>query len=97
MKMSKVIEEVDVICQYKSNGEVIPIKFRFMNEDGIYEEYSVKGYKTIERAESVTTKDGIYVIPKDKIFECKIEVLDVSKVVRLYFSTMQTKWRLVIA
>ena len=32
--MSRVIDTVDVICQHKSNGEVIPLRFRLMNEDG---------------------------------------------------------------
>ena len=39
--MSRVIETVDVICQHKSNGEVIPLRFRLMNEDGQYESYAV--------------------------------------------------------
>ncbi len=94
--MSRVIEEVDVICQYKADGEIIPIKFRFMNDDGLYEEYTVKGYRTIERKMSQTTSDGIYVIPDDRIFECKIEILNISKVVRLYFSTRTVKWRLAL-
>ena len=94
--MSRVIEEVDVICQYKSDGEIIPIKFRFMNDDGVYEEYAVKRYRLIQKNMSITTNDGIYVIPDDRIFECKIDVLNISKVVRLYLSTRTIKWRLAI-
>ena len=35
--MSKIINEVDVICEHKADGSVIPLKFRFMNEDGEYD------------------------------------------------------------
>ena len=32
--MSRIIDEVDVICQHKADGSIIPLRLRFMNEDG---------------------------------------------------------------
>ncbi len=40
--MSKIINDVDVICEMKPSGDVIPMKFRIQNEDGEYETYIVK-------------------------------------------------------
>ncbi len=38
---------VDVICQFKKDGSIVPIKFRVLTEDGEYQEFTVeiKGYR----------------------------------------------------
>ena len=38
--MGRIIDKVDVICEHKSDGTVIPLRFRLMNEDGAYEAYT---------------------------------------------------------
>ena len=66
--MSKVIDAVDVICQHKYNGEIIPIRFRLMNEDGEYENYTIKGYRNISHPGPYTTPDNLYVSSSTYIF-----------------------------
>ena len=94
--MSRIIEELDVICQFKSDGEILPIKFRFMNEDGYYKEYKVSGYRKIQINSVHTTDDGITIGPNDKLYRCR--VIDDGRIleVRMYFSVNQCKWRLAI-
>lgn len=94
--MSKVIDAVDVICQHKYNGEIIPIRFRLMNEDGEYENYTIKGYRNISHPGPYTTPDNLYVSSSTYIFECIVVVLNSKKRVRLYFETLNCKWRIAI-
>ena len=89
-----VVEQVDVICEYKSDGKLIPYKFRIMNEDGEYETYSVKEYRELPKKGAYTTQDGIYVSNKDRILECKIVILGTQKITRLYYNPDLEKWRL---
>ena len=94
--MSRVIDTVDVICQHKSNGEVIPLRFRLMNEDGQYENYTIKGYRTVTHPGPYTTPDGLYVSYSTFVFECVVVVLAYKRKVRLYFETHNSKWRIAI-
>ena len=95
--MSRVIDQVDVICQHKADGEVIPLRFRLMNEDGQYETYTIKGYRFLTHPGSYTTPDGIYVTRSTTfVYECVVVVLDYKKKVRLYYDTSNSKWRIAI-
>nr|WP_297704043.1 hypothetical protein [uncultured Butyrivibrio sp.] len=94
--MSKVIDKVDVICEHKSDGSVIPMRFRIMNEDGVYEAYTIKGYRELYRKDCYTTPDGLTVCSKDKVFECRVLILDMYRTVRLYFNTDRCAWRIAI-
>ena len=92
--MSRIINEVDVIAQFKPDGTIIPMRFRIINEDGEYEQYTIKGYKQVFRRDVYTTPDGLTVCSQDKVFECKVVVLGNIRTVRLYFSKDDIKWRL---
>ena len=95
--MSKVIDEVDVICEHKADGSIIPMRLRFMNEDGEYQVFTIKGYRESEKKGTHTTGDGIYVGDSTFIFECLIIVMRIKRIVRLYYDPrINTKWRLAI-
>lgn len=92
--MGRIIDKVDVICEHKSDGNVIPLRFRLMNEDGAYEAYTIKGYREILRKDCYTTPDGVTVCSRDKVFECRVLILDIYRTVRLYFNTDRCDWKL---
>lgn len=94
--MSRVIDKVDVICEHKSDGNVIPMRFRLMNEDGNYEAYTIKGYRQLYHKETYTTPDGVYVCSKDIVFECRVLILDMYRTVRLYFDKDKVSWKIAI-
>ena len=96
MVMSRVIDNVDVICQHKADGDIIPIRFRLMNDNGEYEIYKISGYRSIWQPGAYTTPDGIFVSGSTYVFECNVIILDYKKRVRLYFEKNQCKWRLAI-
>ena len=47
--MRKIIDEVDVICRHNADGTIVPLRLRFMNEDGEYETYTIKGCREAEK------------------------------------------------
>ncbi len=94
--MGKVIDNVDVICQHKSDGEIIPLRFRLMNEDGLYETYTIKGYRQIMRKDLYTTPDGLTVCSNDNVYECRVMTLEMYRTVRLYFNRTSCHWRIAI-
>ena len=79
------INNVDVICEHKSDGTIIPMHFQIIDEDGTYQRFTIKGYLENKIDGTYTTKDYVYVTKEAKIFECKINVLGYKKFVRLYF------------
>ena len=92
--MSKVIDNVDVIAEFKADGTIIPMRFRTMNEDGEYESFTIKAYKQVPKKGTYTTEDGVYISNEDLVFQCKIVVLNTERIVRLYFFKQKGSWRL---
>ena len=92
--MGRVINNTDVICEIKSDGDVIPMRFRILNDEGIYEDYTIRGYRRALRKDAYTTQDGLTVCNKDKVFECRIISDGNYRTVRLYFNKDNLKWRI---
>ena len=92
--MSRIVENVDVIAEFKADGTIIPMRFRVMNEDGQYEQFTIKAVKQAEKKGTYTTEDGMYVCNDDRVFVCKVFILGAEKRVRLYFHKNTCSWRL---
>ncbi len=90
--MSKVIDKVDVIAEFKHDGSIIPMRLRIMNEDGEYEAFTIKAYKEVQNNGTHTTEDGIFICSDDIVFHCKIVTQNTEKVVRLYFHPKNNSW-----
>ena len=43
--MGKLIEGIDVIAQFKHDGEIIPMRLQMLNSAGQPEAYTIKGYR----------------------------------------------------
>jgi hypothetical protein len=95
--MSKIIQEVDVICEHKSDGGIIPLRLRFMNDEGVYETYTINGYRESDKKGTHTNADGIFIGNSTYVFECRIICLNMKRTVRLYYDPkVDPKWRLAI-
>ncbi|MBR5637831.1 MAG: hypothetical protein IKW81_12970 [Pseudobutyrivibrio sp.] len=95
--LNKVFDKIDVICQMKADGTVIPLKFRLQNEDGIYETYTVKSYKPLPKKGAHTTPDGLYICNQTDVFECRVHLMGLERTVRLYYnSKTNNTWKLAI-
>ena len=89
-----VVNKVDVICEHKSDGAIIPLRFQIVDEDGVYQRFTVKGYKLMKNHGAFNTVDGLYIANDTDVYECRIEVLGVRKDVRLYCSKRGAEWKL---
>ncbi len=86
-------QAVDVICQHKQDGSIIPIKIRLQDEDGVYQEFVVKAYR-------VLSHPGQYRLPSEVVtmgyrwtFECKINVLDRERRIKLFYNMSDGQWK----
>ena len=83
---------VDVICQHSRTGEVIPLRLRVCDEEGELHAYTIKSYKDLTGRGAYTTKDGIYVTDRMRVYECHIQVLGRIRTVRLYYDHVRNLW-----
>lgn len=93
LPMENKLIEADVICEHQFDATIIPIRFKIKNEDGSYQTYTIKGYRPVPKKGAYTTKDGVFVANQTEVFECKIEIFGMSKIVRLYYEPKKDgKW-----
>ena len=93
--MGKIIDEVDVICEHKADGSIIPMRMRFMDENGEYETFNIKGYRQVKDKGTFTTEDGVYITGSSYLFECMIIAMNTKRIIRLYYEpSTKPKWRL---
>lgn len=86
---------IDVICEYTSEGQIIPMRLRFQDEDGMYQTYTIKGYKELSRASEYKTPYGTISHSSIWKFLCQIQVLNKLISVELFFNANDNLWKLV--
>ena len=94
--MGRILDNIDVICQHKADGDIIPLRFRLKNDDGEYETYKISCYKCLSHPGAYTTPDGVTVTGNVYVFECTVVILDYKKLVRLYFDKSICHWKIAI-
>ena len=85
---------IDVICQHKCDGTIMPIKLRFQDEDKLYQEYVVKSYKVTHRPGQYMLPSEIPTISNRWDFECIIIVFNVEKRIKLSYNTHEGLWKM---
>jgi hypothetical protein len=89
-------EKLDVICEHKSDGDIIPLRIRIRNEDGEYHVFSIREYRDLSHRGTYTTGDGVFVTNNTLVYECHIEVFGTQKTVKLYYEPHRSLWRYTI-
>ena len=85
---------IDMICQNKTDGSIIPIKFRMIDEDGLYQEYKIKAYKDLSfkgklfRLEDAGLVHSSGIVP----FECRIESFGRDMTVKIFYNSNDRVW-----
>ncbi len=92
--MGKIIEQIDVIAQFKHDGSIIPMRLQILNSAGQPEAYTIKWYKRIINKGTYTTDDNVFVTYSTIVFECQITINNKISVVRLYFQPEGHLWLL---
>lgn len=78
-------QKIDVICLFQKDGSLIPLKVKIKDENGEYQTYKVMGYKEVLEGELSSTFSM-------SVFDIKIEVYGVLKVIRICFSVNERTW-----
>ena len=86
---------IDVICQYTTNGTIIPLRIRVKDEDGSYQTFTIKAYKELSSPNSYQSPYGTAVHGHIWTFECKIQVLDVTRRLTLFFNSYDNLWKII--
>ena len=81
-------KSLDVICQFKKDGTIIPLKIRLQDEDGEYESYMVKSYR--QSGMSASAKPPHY---STVMFECKINAFGRDRIVGISFNYCDGLWK----
>ena len=86
---------VDVICQHTKNADIIPLRVRIQDEDGMFQTFSVKAYKELSHAKNYMSPYGTISHGHTWSFRCKIQVLDKLRELDLYYNAYDNLWKIV--
>lgn len=75
---------IEVICQHNREGEIIPIKLRVKDSDGLLQDYAVKSYKPVPHDLGLQTQE----------YECVVAVFGVYKHIRIFHNYNDHIWRI---
>ncbi|MCR5639893.1 MAG: hypothetical protein K6G04_00920 [Lachnospiraceae bacterium] len=81
-------KSLDVICQHKQNGDIIPLKIRLQDEDGEYQAYTVKAYRCTNLNKTINPQRQSVVT-----FECKITAFGREHVIGISYSFADGLWK----
>ena len=87
---------IDMICQHKADGTIIPLRIRMLDDDGAYQEYKVRTYRDLSyRGQTFDMPDvsrvhtsGIYP------FECRIESFGHERTLKLFYNSYEHTWKM---
>ena len=91
---TKTQQKIDMICQHKSDGTIIPIKFRMVDDDGLYQESKRKAYKDLSFKGKIFKLEDAGLVHSSVIvpFECRIESFGKDMVVNIYYNSDERIW-----
>ena len=86
--------DTDVICLHTRDGKVIPIRFRVLDEDGLFQAYTIKEYRDLSGQGARTMPDGVYVADNTFVYECMISIFNRMRMIRLYYNPRSMVWKM---
>lgn len=94
--MDKPLEKaIEVICQHKTDGSILPIKIKCADEDGEYQIYKIISFRECDPGESSFTMPNTVSATRIlRRFDCKIHVFSREKSIVLLYNTTTGKWDL---
>lgn len=81
---------IDIIVEHTQEGELIPFKIRFVDDDGERVEYKVLEYRNLTPANT-----DIFLNPRARYIECAINVRDYKRCIKLSYNPFDGIWRIV--
>lgn len=91
-KMLPQRREVSVICQHKTDGTIIPIKFKLEEKDGTVQMFKINKYSVVSTPGEYRMPNMVKINSKAWCFDCMITVLGSESNAKLYYYTDNLKW-----
>ena len=87
-------KNIDVVVAF-ANKQIIPLKIRLKDEDGMYQTFAVRAYRDLSTRGCYTLGNGVAVNGIDIIsFEIKIQVFNQLKTMKISYHKRENVWRL---
>lgn len=81
---------IDCIAQHNSDGELIPLRIRLMDDEGEYRSYTITECRRLDLSTGQYTADKVELTIYDLIYECHASVFGRDTVFRLYYNLKST-------
>ena len=88
-------QQIDVICQFKKDGTIIPIKMRLQDENGETQSYVIQGYIEYPPGSNYTIPGGFSATNTIHVFKCKILCFGTEKILYIYYNSSNSTWSLI--
>ena len=87
---------IDMFCQHKADGSIIPIRIRMLDDDGAYQEYRIRAYKDLSYRGTLFDMPDVSHIHTSGIypFECKVESFGREMTLKLFYNSYEHTWKL---
>ena len=92
------MKDVDVICQIKSDGSIIPIRIKLEDEEKQLQIFNIKRYKAPKeylRSETSGHNDGKFPFSDMLEYQCVIVVFEREKIITIRYVLSAHKWILI--
>ena len=76
------VQFIEVISKCTVDGKLIPIKIKVQDEDGEFQSFMVKGYRSIVCNVS------------HRCFDCKVEIFGQERIIRIFYNSTDYQWRI---
>ena len=84
----------DVICEHTREGEVIPIRCRFDDEDGVSHEYNIIGFKELIPDSNRYVNGKMFVAPHSIVYDCKRKTHNTVRLILLLYNSNTKIWEM---
>lgn len=83
-----VQKSLDVICQHRRDGSIVPIKIRLQDEDGEFQAFMIKSYRCRNLNQGVDPRRH-----PTLFFDCKINAFGHERIIQISYSFADGLWK----
>lgn len=88
-------KSIDVICQFKQNGSIIPIKIRMQDDSGEFQSYVIQGYIEYPPGSKYKLPGGFSATNSIHVFKCKVICFGREQILHMYYNSGNSQWHLI--
>lgn len=98
MKFNTNLKDVEVICHFKADGSIVPLKIKVSDEEGIAQVFAIRQCKQPkEQLHSELGYQGrMYSNVMTMDYDCMINVFGINKLIKLRYFLSEHQWKIFI-